>query len=89
MDRQVTFKGTERTAELESRIEAVQTKLEAAAPGLRFAKYVVEATPRGNAVGLAVTLADGRSWVRQAEGIDWDRTFLEIERRIDRLSEGD
>lgn len=89
MDRQVTFKGTEPTDDLESRIEGVQSKLEEAAPGARFAKYVVEAAPRGYAVGLVVTLADGRSWVRQAEGSDWDRAFLEIERRIDRLAEGD
>ena len=89
MDRQVTFKGTEPTDDLESRIEGVQSKLEEAAPGARFAKYVVEAAPRGCAVGLVVTLADGRSWVRQAEGSDWDRAFLEIERRLDRLAEGD
>ena len=89
VDKQVTFKGTEPTADLESRLDAVQAKLEAAAPGARFAKYVVEATPRGNAVGLAVALADGRSWVRQAEGSDWDRTFLEIERRIDHLAQGE
>lgn len=89
MDKQVTFKGTEPTAELESHVEAVQSKLEEAAPGARFAKYVVEAAPRGHAVGLVVTLVDGRSWVRQAEGSDWDRAFLEIERRIDRLAEGE
>jgi len=89
MDRQVTFKGTEPTDDLESRIEGVQSKLEEAAPDARFAKYVVEEAPRGYAVGLVVTLADGRSWVRQAEGSDWDRAFLEIERRIDRLAEGD
>lgn len=89
MDKQVTFKGTERTADLESRIEGVQSRLEEAAPGARFAKYVVEVAPRGHAVGLAVTLADGRSWVRQAEGSDWEKAFLEIERRIDRLAEGD
>lgn len=89
MDKQVTFKGTEPTAELASRIEAVQSKLEEAVPGGRFAKYVVEAAPRGHAVGLVVTLVDGRSWVRQAEGSDWDRAFLEIERRIDRLAEGE
>lgn len=89
MDRQVTFKGTEPTDDLESRIQGVQSRLEEAAPGARFAKFVVEAAPRGYAVGLVVTLADGRSWVRQAEGTDWDRAFLEIERRIDRLAEGD
>lgn len=89
MQMQVTYKGTESTSELESRIEAVQSKLEAVAPDARFAKYVIEQAPRGHAVGLAVTLDDGASWVRHAEGSDWERAFLEIERRIDRLAEGD
>lgn len=88
MDVQVTWKGTEATPELETHLRTVQSKLEEAAPDARFAKYVVEDAPRGQAVGLAVTLADGSSWVRHAEGDDWTRTFLEIERRIDRLAEG-
>lgn len=85
MDMQVTYKGTGSTSELESRIETVQSKLEAVAPDARFVKYVIERAPRGHAVGLAVTLADGGSWVRHAEGSDWERAFLEMERRIDRL----
>jgi len=89
MNRQVTYKGAEPTPDIESRIDALQSKLESAAPEARFAKYVVEATPRGNAVGLVVSMADGGSWVRQAVGSDWDRAFLEIERRIDRLAAGE
>jgi len=89
MQKQVTYKGTEPTEELESRVDAVQAKLETAAPDAAFAKYVVERNPRGHAVGLAVALADGHSWVRHAEGTDWERAFLEIERRVDRFEAGD
>lgn len=87
MQQQVTWKGTESTDELTSRVDSVQTKLEATVPDAQFAKYVVERNPRGHAVGLAVTLADGHSWVRHAEGPDWERAFLEMERRLDRLAE--
>lgn len=87
MQTQVTFKGTEVTPEIEQRLAAVQAKVEETAPEARFAKYVVENTPRAHAVGLVVTLADGGTWVRHAEGTDWERAFLEIERRLDRLAE--
>ena len=87
METQVTFKGAEATSELERRVADVQTKLEATVPDARIAKYVVEHTPRAHAVGLVVTLADGGTWVRHAEGSDWERAFLEIERRLDRLAE--
>jgi hypothetical protein len=89
MDMQVTYKGTDATADLEARLGDVQAKVEDAVPGARFVKYVVEETPRAHAVGLIVTLADGDTWVRHAEGPDWERAFLEIGRRLDRLAEGD
>lgn len=82
---QVTYKGTDTTSDLDARLEQVQAKVEDAVPGARFVKYVVEETPRAHAVGLVVTLADGATWVRHAEGADWERAFLEIERRLDRL----
>lgn len=82
---QVTYKGTDATSDLGARLEQVQAKVEDAVPGARFVKYVVEQTPRAHAVGLVVTLADGDTWVRHAEGDDWERAFLEIERRLDRL----
>lgn len=84
---QVTYKGTDATADLESRLEAVQAKVESRAPDGRFAKYVVEETARAHAVGVVVTMAGGNTWVRHAEGPDWERAFLEIERRLDRLGE--
>ena len=87
MRTQVTFRGTDATPELEERIATVQSKVEETAPDARFAKYVVENTPRAHAIGLVVTLADGGTWVRHAEGADWERAFLEIERRLDRLAE--
>lgn len=87
METQVTFKGTERTEDVGTLLDAMQAKLEQAVPDARFAKYVVEARAGLNAVGLALTLADGGSWVRHGEGPDWERAFLELERRLDRLTE--
>ena len=89
MEKQVTYKGIDATPDLDARLEEVQAKVEAAVPGARFVKYVVEETPRAHAVGLVVTLADGDTWVRHAEGPDWERAFLEIERRLDRLGGSD
>ncbi|MGD8495268.1 MAG: hypothetical protein PVF05_03700 [Gemmatimonadales bacterium] len=89
MKMQVTYKGTDATADLESRLEAVQAKVQATAPGAGFAKYVVECTPRAHAVGVILALPNGESWVRHAEGPDWERAFLEVERRLDRLAESD
>jgi hypothetical protein len=86
MKTQVTYKGTEATADLESRLETVQAKVETAAPDARFAKYVIELTPRAHAVGLVVAFSDRDSWVRHGEGTDWEHAFLEMERRLDRLA---
>lgn len=86
---QVTYKGTEATPELASRVEAVTARVSEAVPGALMAKYVVEETPRAHSIGLVVSLAEGETWVRHAEGSDWDRAFLEIERRVDRLGEDD
>lgn len=86
METQVTFKGTESDEELESRIAAFQARLDETVPDARLAKYVVEERPSAHAVGLVLTLADGASWVRHAEGSDWERAFLDLERRLDRLA---
>lgn len=87
METQVTYRGLEATPELEERLGKVQDKVEETVPGARMSKYVVEVTPRAHAVGLVVTLPDGGSWVRHAAGPDWERAFLEMERRLDRLAE--
>lgn len=89
MKTQVTYKGTDATADLESRLKVIQAKVDETAPDARFAKYVVEETSRAHAVGVVVTLPGGDTWVRHAEGPDWERAFLEIERRLDRLAGSD
>ena len=87
METQVTYRGLEATTELEERLGDLQAKVEEAVPAARMSKYVVEVSPRAHAVGLVVTLPGGRTWVRHAAGPDWEKTFLEMERRIDRLAE--
>lgn len=87
MKTQVTTKNTDTTPDLEARIAAVQAKVENKISDARFAKYVLEATPTVHAVGVVVALADGDTWVRHGEGEDWERAFLELERRLDRFGE--
>ncbi len=87
METQVTYRGLEATPELEERLEEVQARVEETVPGARMSKYVVEVSPRAHAVGLVVTMPDGGTWVRHASGSDWERAFLEMERRLDRLAE--
>lgn len=87
MKTQVTYRGLEATPELEERVDELQSKLEDAVPAARMSKYVVEVSPRAHAVGLVVTLPGGGTWVRHAAGPDWERAFLEMERRLDRLAE--
>lgn len=87
METQVTYRGVEATPDLKERLEEVQAKVEETVPGARMSKYVLEVSPRGHAVGLVVTFPDGGTWVRHAAGPDWDRAFLEMERRLDRLAE--
>lgn len=87
METQVTYRGVETTPELDERLEKLQARVEEAVPGARMSKYVVEVSPRAHAIGLVVTLPNGRTWVRHAGGSDWERAFLEMERRLDRLAE--
>lgn len=87
MKTQVTTKNTETTADLEARLASIQAKVESRIADGQFAKYVLEARPTVHAVGLVVALADGDTWVRHGEGEDWDRAFLELERRLDRYGE--
>ncbi|MGI9037835.1 MAG: hypothetical protein ACR2GQ_03135 [Gemmatimonadota bacterium] len=87
MKTQVTTKNTETTPDLEARLASLQAKVESKIPAARFAKYVLEAAPTVHAVGVVVAMADGDTWVRHGEGEDWERAFLELERRLDRFEE--
>lgn len=84
MKTQITWKGVEADAAIEALLDALRARVEATMPEARFAKFVVEDTTATRAVGLVVSLPDDATWVRHAHGTDWEKTFLEMDRRLDR-----
>ncbi len=89
MQTQTSMRGCEPSAELEARVDELLSKVAAAVPDARFAKFSLEATPAAHAVGLILALDGGDTIVRHGSGPDWERAFLELDRRLDRLAETD
>lgn len=84
MKTQITWKGVDADPEIEALLDALRTRVEGTMPEARFAKFVVEDAPATRAVGLVVSLPDDATWVRHAHGADWEKAFLEMDRRLDR-----
>ena len=89
MKTQTSLRGCESSPELESRVEVLLGKVRSAVKDARFTKFALEATPTTNAVSVVIALDGGDTIVRHGGGPDWDRAFMELERRIDRLAESD
>ena len=89
MKTQVSMKGCEAGAEVDERIAALQSRVEELIPDARFAKLAVEVTPTAHAVGMVVALDGGDTIVRHGNGQDWERAFMELDRKLDRLAEAD
>jgi hypothetical protein len=89
MKTQTSTKGCETSPELEARVDALLVRVGEAIHDARFAKFALEATPAANAVSVIVALEGGETIVRHGSGPDWDRAFMELERRLDRLAEED
>jgi len=89
MKTHTSTRGCEATPELEARVDALLVKVEEAVNAARFAKFALEATPAAHAVSMIVAMEGGNTIVRHGSGADWDRAFMELERRIDRLAEDD
>ncbi len=88
MLKQISTRGTELTAELESRIAEVVAGLSAKTSGLELAKFVLEERETGKAVGVALSWGEKQDTVvRHAEAGDWERVFKDLERRLDRALE--
>ena len=87
MKTHVTLKGVKASPELDGRLAALEQRVAEAMPDARFAKFVVEDSAVTRAVGLVVSLADGDTWVRHAHGGDWEKAFLELDRRLDRFEQ--
>jgi len=89
METQTSMKGCEPNPELDARIETLRTKISETIPDARFAKFSLEATTTDHAVGLIVALGGGDTIVRHGSGPDWERAFMELDRRLDRVGETD
>ena len=89
METQTSMRGCEPSVELDARVERLRAKVAEIVPDTRFAKFSLEATPAAHAVGLILALDGGDTIVRHGSGSDWERAFMELDRRLDRLAETD
>ena len=88
MQTQISTRGTELTGELESRIAEVAAGLSAKTTALELAKFVVEERETGKAVGVVLSWGEKKDTVvRHAEAGDWERAFMDLERRLERALE--
>ena len=88
MQTQISTRGADLTDELASRIESMATELAGRTTGLQLAKFVLEERESGKAVGLVLSWGEKQDTVvRHAEASDWDRAFLDLERRLERALE--
>lgn len=82
---QVSTRGTEMTPELEGRVESVADSLRQTTEGLELAKFVLEERETGKAVGLVLSWGEKRETVvRHAEASEWERAFMDLDRRLER-----
>jgi hypothetical protein len=83
------MKGCEAGGEVDGYLEDLHSRVEEILPDARFSKLALEATPAAHAVGLIVSLSNGDTIVRHGNGGDWERAFMELNRKLDRLAETD
>jgi len=85
MQTQISTRGAELTADLESRIDSVVADLAGRTSGLQLAKFVLEERETTRAVGVVLSWGEKQDTVvRHAEAGDWDRAFMDLERRLER-----
>ena len=88
MQIQISTRGTELTQELEGRVESVAGVLRERTRDLQMAKFVLEVRETGKAVGVVLTWGEKKETVvRHAEASDWDRAFMDLDRRLERALE--
>lgn len=88
MQTQISTRGMELTADLETMVEAVSADLSARTTGLQLAKFVLEERETIKAVGLVLSWGEKKdTLVRHAEAGDWERAFKDLERKLERALE--
>ena len=76
------------TDDLTSRVESLAAEVESRTTGLQLAKFVLEERDATKAVGLVLSWGEKQDTVvRHAEASDWDRAFLDLQRRLERALE--
>jgi hypothetical protein len=87
MQTQISARGFDLSEELRSRSQAVALVLAERDPDIRIVKFVLEERELDRAIGVVLAFGDGGTLVRHAQANDWDRAFLELERRLERAFE--
>jgi len=88
MQTQISTRGMELTDDLTSRAESLAAEVAGRTTGLQLAKFGLEERETGKAVGLVLSWGEKQDTiVRHAEAGDWDRAFLDLQRRLERALE--
>lgn len=88
MQTQISNRGVDLTDDLTSRVESLAAEVESRTTGLQLAKFVLEERDATKAVGLVLSWGERQDTVvRHAEASDWDRAFLDLQRRLERALE--
>ena len=88
MQTQISVRDMDLTDDLKTRVETLASDLAGRTSGLQLAKFVLEERETGKAVGLVLSWGEKNDTVvRHAEAGDWDRAFLDLERRLERAIE--
>ena len=88
MQTQISNRGMDLTDDLTSRVESLAAEVESRTTGLQLAKFVLEERDATKAVGLVLSWGEKQDTVvRHAEASDWDRAFLDLQRRLERALE--
>jgi hypothetical protein len=88
MQTQISHRGMDLTDDLTSRVESLAAEVESRTTGLHLAKFVLEERDATKAVGLVLSWGERQDTVvRHAEAADWDRAFLDLQRRLERALE--
>ena len=88
MQTQISTRGMELTDDLTSRAESLAAEVAGRTTGLQLAKFGLEERETGKAVGLVLSWGEKQDTiVRHAEASDWDRAFLDLQRRLERALE--
>ena len=88
MQTQISNRDVDLTDDLTSRVETLAAEVESRTTGLQLAKFVLEERDATKAVGLVLSWGENQDTVvRHAEASDWDRAFLDLQRRLERALE--